>query len=233
MRGGRRPRFFVRGIFRILCAKVRLNLYSPIAKLVVCRSDLVARSTGDIAARLAASGFHRRLTWGASVRHFGYLTAGQDESLFARAPEPFGQGSGRDVLAMALGATLYTPGTRADYASRISALVGLGVTSAVLCLEDAISDADVPAAERNVAAQLIALHRSGAAAPLMFVRVRHPDQIRSLVKEVGDAVAGLSGFVFPKFTATAGAEFFEVLAEVRGDTGLPLYGMPVLESPEI
>ena len=167
------------------------------------------------------------------MRHFGYLTADQDESLFARAPEPFGQGSGRDVLAMALGATLYTPGTRADYASRISALVGLGVTSTVLCLEDAISDADVPAAERNVAAQLTALHQAGTATPLMFVRVRHPDQVRSLVKEVGDAAAVLTGFVFPKFTAAAGAEFFEVLAEARGDTGLPLYGMPVLESPEI
>jgi citrate lyase beta subunit len=167
------------------------------------------------------------------VRHFGYLTAGQDSSLFARAPQPFSQASDRDVLAMALGATLYTPGTRDDYAQRIGALVGLGVTSAVLCLEDAISDADVPAAERNVAAQLIALHRAGAAAPLMFVRVRHPDQIRSLVKEIGDAVAVLTGFVFPKFTAAAGREFFEVLAGARSDTGLPLYGMPVLESPEI
>jgi citrate lyase beta subunit len=166
------------------------------------------------------------------VRHFGYLTAGQDESLFDHVPEPFGAGSERGTLAMALGATLYTPGTMADYAQRIGGLVARGVTSSVLCLEDAIRDADVPAAERNVVAQLTRLRGSGQQVPLLFVRVRHPDQIRSLVKEAGDAAAILTGFVFPKFTAASGASFLEVLGEVRADTGLPLYAMPVLESPE-
>ncbi len=174
---------------------------------------------------------------GAQVRHFGYLTAGQDESLFARAPQPFDRGSERGTLAMALGATLYSPGTTPDYAHRIGALVGRGVTSAVLCLEDAIRDADVPAAERNVAAQLSDLHETHLrqacpAAPLLFVRVRHPDQVRSLIKEIGQAAAILTGFVFPKFTAATGAEFLEILAETRAETGLPLYGMPVLESAE-
>jgi citrate lyase beta subunit len=174
---------------------------------------------------------------GAQVRHFGYLTAGQDQSLFAHAPQPFDRTSERSTLGMALGATLYSPGTTREYARRICALVGRGVTSAVLCLEDAIRDTDVPAAERNVAAQLADLHqaeqeRGHAAAPLLFVRVRHPDQIQSLVKEAGPAAATLTGFVFPKFTAGTGPEFLEALAEVRAETGLPLYGMPVLESPE-
>jgi citrate lyase beta subunit len=166
------------------------------------------------------------------VRHFGYLTAGQDESLFSRVPQPFGRDSDRLTLAMALGATLYSPGTTTDYAHRIGALVGRGVTSAVLCLEDAIRDADVPVAERNVADQLLTVHRAGGQAPLLFVRVRHSEQIRFLVKEIGPAVAVLTGFVFPKFTATSGAEFLDVLAEVRCETGLPLYAMPVLESQQ-
>ncbi|HEX5188112.1 MAG TPA: HpcH/HpaI aldolase/citrate lyase family protein [Streptosporangiaceae bacterium] len=171
------------------------------------------------------------------MRHFGYLTAGQDESLFARAPQPFDRDSERGTLAMALGATLYSPGTTRDYARRIGALVGRGVTSAVLCLEDAIRDTDVPAAERNVAAQLAELHETHLrqacpAAPLLFVRVRHPDQVRSLIKEAGEAAAILTGFVFPKFTASAGSEFLGVLAEMRAETGLPLYGMPVLESAQ-
>jgi citrate lyase beta subunit len=166
------------------------------------------------------------------VRHFGYLTPGQDESLFDRVPQPFGRDSGRETLAIALGATLYTPGTATSYADRIGVLVGLGVTSSVLCLEDAIRDADVPAAERNVVLQLTALHERRAAAPLLFVRVRHPDQIRWLIKEIGPAAAILTGFVFPKFTAANGAGFLDVLAEVRAETGLNVYGMPVLESPE-
>lgn len=166
------------------------------------------------------------------MRHFGYLTAGQDESLFDHVPQPFGRDSDRRTLAMALGATLYSPGTTTDYAQRIGILVGRGVTSAVLCLEDAIRDGDVAAAERNVAAQLVELHRMRAAAPLLFVRVRYPDQIRLLVKEIGPAAEILTGFVFPKFTTASGTDYLDVLAEIRADTGLPLYGMPVLESPE-
>jgi len=169
---------------------------------------------------------------GVYVRHFGYLTTGQDESLFDHVPQPFDRDSDRRMLAMALGATLYSPGTTTDYAERIGALVGRGVTSAVLCLEDAIRDADVASAERNVVAQLTELHRRKAAAPLLFVRVRHPDQVRLLIKEIGPAATMLTGFVFPKFTAANGREFLDVLAETRADTGLPLYGMPVLESPQ-
>jgi len=166
------------------------------------------------------------------VRHFGYLTAGQDEWLFDRAPDRFSRDSDRRTLAMALGATLYSPGTTSDYAQRVGALVGRGVISSVLCLEDAIRDADVAAAERNVAAQVVELHRMSAPAPLLFIRVRHPDQIRLLVKEIGPAASILTGFVFPKFTASNGADFLGVLAETRAETGLQFYGMPVLESPE-
>ena len=166
------------------------------------------------------------------MRHFGYLTAGQDEWLFDRAPELFSRDSDRGTLAMALGATLYSPGTTTDYAQRVGALVGRGVISAVLCLEDAIRDADVADAERNVAAQVVELHRKSAPAPLLFIRVRQPDQIRLLVKEIGPAASILTGFVFPKFTASTGGDFLDVLADTRAETGLKLYGMPVLESPE-
>jgi citrate lyase beta subunit len=165
------------------------------------------------------------------VRHFGYLTAAQD-ALFERLPQPFGRDSDRETLAIALGATLYSPGTMADYARRVGSLVATGVTSAVLCLEDAISDADVGAAESNVARQIAELHAAGAEAPLLFVRVRHPDQVRALTKRLGPAAAMLAGFVFPKFTARTGADYLGVLAEMRSETGLPFYGMPVLESGE-
>ncbi len=166
------------------------------------------------------------------MRHFGYLTAGQDEWLFDRPPVPFSRDSDRLTLATALGGTLYSPGTTRQYAQRAGALVGGGVISAVLCLEDAIRDADVADAERNVAAQVTELHRMSAPAPLLFIRVRHPDQIRLLVKELGPAASILTGFVFPKFTASNGADFLGVLAETRAETGLRLYGMPVLESSE-
>lgn len=167
------------------------------------------------------------------MRHFGYLSPGQLAALFQHAPEPFDAGSDKPTLAVALGATLYTPGTRTDYAARVHRLLDTGVASSVLCLEDAIPDREVAAAERNVVAQLSALHAAGTETPLLFVRVRHPDQVRLLVKELGEAAELLSGFVFPKFTAACGRDYLEALRAARAETGLPLYGMPVLETEEV
>jgi citrate lyase beta subunit len=167
------------------------------------------------------------------VRHFGFLTPEQGEDLFAHLPKAFDTGTERRTLAVGLGATLYTPGTRTDYAQRIGELVREGVASSVLCLEDAIHDDAVGDAENNVVTQLRALHASGAETPQVFVRVRHPDQVRTLVKELEDSAPALSGFVFPKFTAATGSDYLDALAEVRASTGLPLYGMPVLETGEV
>lgn len=166
------------------------------------------------------------------MRHFGYATPARSEWLFERLPQQFSLRSERHVLAMALGATLYTPGTRTDFAQRVPNLTRLGVVSSVLCLEDAIADADVDDAERNVVDQVLALDYELTEAPLLFVRVRYPDQVLRIVKELGDAARTLCGFVFPKFTTVNGRDYLETLNEARSVTGVPLYGMPVLESAE-
>ena len=166
------------------------------------------------------------------MRHFSYMSAPQEAALFARAPQAYKLGSDRQTLRMALGATLYTPGTRTDYASRLPWLVQLGMTSSVLCLEDAIADADLRAAEQNVVAQIRAVHQAGNDAAMVFIRVRNAEQIPEIVDSLGASAASLCGFVFPKFTAANGREYFDALSQARRSTGLPFYGMPVLESGE-
>ena len=167
------------------------------------------------------------------MRHFGFLTPEQGAALFERLPQPFDATTERRTLAVGLGATLYTPGTRENYAQRIPHLVREGVASSVLCLEDAISDDAVADAERNVITQLRTLHAGGGETPQVFVRVRHPDQVRTIVKQLEEAASALTGFVFPKFTAATGGDYLQALAEVRASTDLPLYGMPVLETGEV
>ena len=167
------------------------------------------------------------------MRHFSFLTPEQDLALFEHAPQAFDATTERRALAVALGATLYTPGTREDYARRIGGLLREGVASSVLCLEDAIPDSDVADGERNVVSQLRSLYDGGTETPQLFVRVRHPDQVRGVVKQLEEAVGVLTGFVFPKFTAATGGDYLEALSEVRASTGLPLYGMPVLETGEV
>ncbi|MFD0686686.1 HpcH/HpaI aldolase/citrate lyase family protein [Actinomadura fibrosa] len=166
------------------------------------------------------------------MRHFDHIDATYRKHLFYRHPRRFDRHDDPAVLAVALGATLYTPATRPRLAEDIRKAARRGVMSLVVCLEDAIADADVAAGEANAVAQLRALHASGDDVPLLFVRVREPAQIGALTDRLGDAAALVTGFVLPKFTAAAGAAFLDALEETAARTGLRLLAMPVIESAE-
>ncbi|MFI6204874.1 HpcH/HpaI aldolase/citrate lyase family protein [Streptomyces sp. NPDC051041] len=168
------------------------------------------------------------------MRHFGHLAPEVRQRLFHREPGEFTADSPARLLSAALGATLYSPATRPRLADDIVKQAGRGVVSMVLCLEDSIDDADVVAGEENLVRQFADLDaRAGADLPLLFVRVRTPEQIPDLVRRLGPAVRLLSGFVLPKFTEERGMPFLEALAGAEADSGRRLFAMPVLESPEL
>lgn len=168
------------------------------------------------------------------MRHFGHIAPEVRQRLFFQEPCEFDADSPARLLAAALGATLYSPATRPHLADDIVKLAGRGVVSMVLCLEDSIGDEDVPAAEENLVQQFTELAaRPDAELPLLFVRVRVPEQIPDLVRRMGPAVELLSGFVMPKFTEESGTPFLEALAAAEAASGHRLFGMPVLESPEL
>ncbi|MBM7808547.1 citrate lyase beta subunit [Geodermatophilus bullaregiensis] len=172
------------------------------------------------------------------MRHFAYLTDDERGRLFAVPPEEVGPATQRGVLALALGATLYSPGTRPALDADAERAAAVGATSVVWCLEDAIPHAAVADAEANVVAALQRLSRRVADGeapllPLLFVRVRTPGQIRSLALAAGPALARLTGFSLPKATGTTLGPMLEAIAEVSAATGHPLYGMPILETPEL
>ncbi|MFH8761611.1 HpcH/HpaI aldolase/citrate lyase family protein [Streptomyces althioticus] len=168
------------------------------------------------------------------MRHFGHIAPEVRKRLFYREPCEFTAGSPARVLSAALGATLYSPATRPRLADDVLKQGARGVVSMVLCLEDSISDAEVVAGEENLVRQLTDLAgRPGADLPLLFVRVREPEQIGDLVRRLGPAVAVLSGFVLPKFTAERGLPFLEALTAAESASVRRLFAMPVLESPEL
>ncbi|MFF9204536.1 HpcH/HpaI aldolase/citrate lyase family protein [Streptomyces sp. NPDC014986] len=168
------------------------------------------------------------------MRHFGHIAPAVRKRLFYREPTEFTADSPARLLSAALGATLYSPATRSRLADDIVKQGGRGVVSMVLCLEDSIGDAEVPAGEENLVHRLAELHgRSEADLPLLFIRVRTPEQIPDLVRRLGPAARLLSGFVLPKFTAERGLPFLEALATAEADSGRRLFAMPVLESPEL
>ncbi|MFE1255475.1 HpcH/HpaI aldolase/citrate lyase family protein [Streptomyces fungicidicus] len=168
------------------------------------------------------------------MRHFGHIAPAVRKRLFYREPGEFTPASPARLLSAALGATLYSPATRPRLADDVVKQGARGVVSMVLCLEDSIGDADVTAGEENLVHQFADLAgRPGADLPLLFIRVRTPEQIPDLGRRLGPSVRLLSGFVLPKFTAERGLPFLEALTTAESESGHRLYAMPVLESPEL
>ncbi|MEV3853237.1 HpcH/HpaI aldolase/citrate lyase family protein [Streptomyces sp. NPDC050095] len=167
------------------------------------------------------------------MRHFGHIAPEVRERLFHQEPRIFTADSSPRMLAAALGATLYSPATRPHLADDVLKQAGRGVVSMVLCLEDSIDDAEVAGAEENLVRQFADLATREAEPPLLFIRVREPEQITDLVHRLGADVALLSGFVLPKFTEERGVPFLEALTAAEVVAGRRLFAMPVLESPEL
>ncbi|MEV7772359.1 HpcH/HpaI aldolase/citrate lyase family protein [Kitasatospora sp. NPDC086791] len=171
------------------------------------------------------------------MRHFGHLGEDVRGRLFLKQPRAFTAQSEPQVLATALGGTLYSPATRPALAADIRKLAARGVVSMVLCLEDAIADHEVDAGERNLVEQLNDLVKDftdcAQSHPLLFIRVRAAAQIPDLAERLGPAVELLSGFVLPKFTPENGGGYLAALAAAEAATGRRLFAMPVLESPEL
>ncbi|MGW3656946.1 HpcH/HpaI aldolase/citrate lyase family protein [Streptomyces sp. NPDC005151] len=167
------------------------------------------------------------------MRHFGHISPAAREGLFFQQPCEFGADSPARMLSAALGATLYSPATRPRLADDVLKQAGRGVVSMVLCLEDSIDDSEVSDAEENLVRQFRELAARGAEVPLLFIRVREPEQITDLVQRLGSSVRLLSGFVLPKFTEERGLPFMEALTKAETAGGQRLFAMPVLESPEL
>ncbi|MYQ79245.1 MULTISPECIES: HpcH/HpaI aldolase/citrate lyase family protein [unclassified Streptomyces] len=167
------------------------------------------------------------------MHHFGHIAAAAKDGLFFQEPCAFDADSPAPLLSAALGATLYSPATRPRLADDIVKLVGRGVVSMVLCLEDSIDDSEVAGAEENLVRQFAELDARSIELPLLFIRVREPEQITDLVRRLGASVRLLSGFVLPKFTRARGVPFMEALTKAEAAAGRRLFAMPVLESPEL
>lgn len=178
------------------------------------------------------------------MRHFSFLDEEQLSRLFHRRPALLGPGTDPALLAVALGATLYSPGTRPNLADDVVKLGARGCVSQVLCLEDSVPDRDLAAAEDNVlhALEQLCARNGGSGAgraglPMLFIRTRSPEQMLQLARRGGPALRAISGFSIPKFENETGLaeRYFDALAEVRrlAGAGHRLWVMPILESPAI
>lgn len=164
------------------------------------------------------------------MQHFRHLDADTRERVFFLQPEDIETSDGNDLVATALGATLYIPATRPDLTATVNKRTDEGVRSIVVDLEDAVADHNLEEALANTVRTLNELSGSGS---LVFVRARTAAHIRSICAGLNHGAAGLAGFVVPKFTAARGAEFLDEIVAASTTHGTRLFAMPVLESTEV
>ncbi|MCZ8781121.1 HpcH/HpaI aldolase/citrate lyase family protein [Escherichia albertii] len=129
-----------------------------------------------------------------------------------------------------LGATLYMPATRKDIAEIILQEKIPGLRSLVICLEDAVSEYDIPLAIQNLSLFLRQLNTARAINddekwPLIFIRPRNPDMGRWLIANMD--LSAIDGLVLPKFTCSTLPFWWDIMAETS------LMMMPTLETEEV
>ena len=159
---------------------------------------------------------------------------------FVKDPVDFNKYTDRSLLQYCLGATMYMPGTK-DFAQAVIDKKYPGLTSMVMCFEDACPEEDVPAAELNsihVLDTLMEAERDGRLkyedVPLLFFRVRSPEQFRhfsSFLRK--EHIRYITGFNFPKFNGGNGDQYMHHLVELNNRFGDILYGMPIIEDARV
>lgn len=170
------------------------------------------------------------------MRHHRY----NNDFKFVVPPMGFNKYSEKEFLQYCLGATMYMPGTK-DFANKILKNELPGLTSMVLCFEDACPEKDVQKAEDNTIRLLRILADSiddGSISyedvPLIFCRVRSVEQFKNFAKNLTKHHCKvLAGFNFPKFTAECGEVYFEYLKNLNDKFGEVLYGLPIIEDSSV
>ncbi|MWV45731.1 citrate lyase subunit beta [Paenibacillus sp. HJL G12] len=177
------------------------------------------------------------------MRYFNYLSSEEEKDIFHSSPISFSHTSDKELLSHAVGAALYMPATRQDIADQMITEKFEGLVSVVLDLEDAVGDDQVDKAEESLQVQLRSIHsclKSGMVTeqtiPLIFIRVRSPEQMKRVIDLLGEAVQCVTGFVLPKFSLHNGQRYLEIVDAyngVRSPHSPLLYVMPILESSEV
>lgn len=170
------------------------------------------------------------------MRHHRY----NPDFKFVREPVSFDRSTDPELLRYCLGATMYMPGYQ-DFTGKILSEAMPGLTSMVLCFEDACPESRLSEAEENtlkllddVADALEAGSVSADAVPLIFCRVRSLRQFMGFAERLTPKQARvLCGFNFPKFNTRNGEGYFDYLRELNARFDDVLYGMPIIEDPRV
>lgn len=173
------------------------------------------------------------------MRLFSDLQQSEYEQIFYKKPSEFTKNSSKEILAYALGATLYMPATRPNIHQDLLSKKHSGLTSMVICLEDAIGDDEVELAETLLVNELYTLSEEMGKGllleddlPLIFIRIRDYEQLLRLKSRIRKGLNLLTGIVIPKFSPSQGKLILQEVKSLNED-GYRLYALPILETKRV
>ncbi len=173
------------------------------------------------------------------MKYFNYLSPQEVRSLFYIPPTSLDAIKQPDLLAQALGATLYTPATKKTIVEDIINKKYQGLVSLILDLEDAVGDKQLAYAENLLIQHILQLAQHldkgiipFSELPFLFIRVRNCEQMKRIAELMGQGIQIVTGFVFPKFSATS-LHYFDELEKVNSRLSRPLFAMPVIETADV
>ena len=140
-------------------------------------------------------------------------------------------------LYYSVGALLYCPANRKTIAdSIINEDFGTNFSLA-LCLEDTINDNYVTEAEHILINSLEKIYRHSESdtsyIPKIFIRVRNPEQINRLTKDLNSCIKIISGFIIPKFSPENAKNYINAIIYANELSKKALYMMPIYENSSI
>lgn len=106
--------------------------------------------------------------------------------------------------------------------------------SLAFCLEDTVRADAVEAAERELYQTLSRISAARKECrfylPLIFIRIRSPQQLDKLARLYGAFSPMLTGFILPKFFIENCDDYIHVIQDIQETAGLHYYYMPIFES---
>ena len=159
---------------------------------------------------------------------------------FIHEPVQFDKYTDKELLQYCLGATMYMPGHK-DFATVILTNKFPGLTTMVLCFEDACKLEDVPLAEDNSIELLTILSEEIEKGnydyeniPLIIFRVRNIEQFKRFTSRLTkNHMKLIAAFNFPKFNSANGEDYYLHLKDLNNKFDEIIYGMPILEDQSV
>lgn len=159
---------------------------------------------------------------------------------FYAPPTEFSRELEKKKLGMAMGAALYIPGLMPNFSSKLTNNNLKNLTSAIICLEDSVSDFELIDAENNIINELQLIEQNYENKiidinnlPLLFLRIRSVQHFEKIATILGNTMRLFTGIVFPKCTSSNAKSFFLCLQEINHQYSIHLYALPILETKEI